>query len=767
MRTFFPLRRFKTLALAILAGSAGPNTAPTASNVVITGTIEVGQTLTVTYDYSDPEEGTESGTTFQWYRVDDMAGTNPVAISGATSSTYEVQLADLDYHLRVIVIPSDGALTGSPAASTPVPVVFTPLALTEAGFDLFWLDFSDVSKLFTDAAGTVPVTTTGDRVRSIRAKGDYSKLGVFSTAGAYPFWSGDGDVGFVVIAATDTSIHFNSATGNGVPLANGGTKLSRAIALRPSTTDSIRIGDNWEKAPPVSFQYYNVSNVLQAYAGEAGVYVTLPPEAKTTSDVVYRHELDVSVASTAASARVSLMKDGTKITPSGSVTGATISALGTDEDVYVGSGGAGGVFLGRMYQYVAFDGIVTGTLATQLDTWMANKSHDRVYAAPASAALWRLYVMSSGTNVTIHDVTFYDASGAEISRVGVTAAASSQFSGSYLPAYAVDADLASRWASNNDGVYPEWLSFTFPSPVTVDRVRVKSSTGAGDHPGSFRWEYSADGGTSWVVVGAVLEPLPSWASGEYRWYDFGAVSRPAPFSRMIAWYDPSDRLSLYQNTAGTTVVTANGQTVDRMEDRSRSGSHVTQQNTAVDATYVVSGSEKYLDTVNGADSNQGFQGAFTAINGLNSASMVVGFVLNEANNDTIMGVSNVANDGILLLHILSTGAPRLYVGGSIFDFSGATVTVGSKYVVAGVVDFNAVAGNEVRLWLNDVELTCVTATANTAFGSAANINVGRWGSTTGESDIHFYGGVITNHALSTVERETAQDWYAAKMGITL
>jgi hypothetical protein len=53
------------------------------------------------------------------------------------------------------------------------------------------------------------------------------------------------------------------------------------------------------------------------------------------------------------------------------------------------------------------------------------------------------------------------------------------------------------------------------------------------------------------------------------------------------WYDPSDLTTLFQDTAGTTPVTAPGQTVARVNDKSGRGNHATQSILASRPTYAV------------------------------------------------------------------------------------------------------------------------------------------------------------------------------------
>ncbi|MEO9501775.1 Calx-beta domain-containing protein [Nonlabens ulvanivorans] len=95
------------------------NELPEVSLVDFTGTLEVDETLTSSYTYTDGENDTESGTSYQWYRADDATGTNVMAISGATAATYLTTTADGNFYVAVGVTPraSSGASPGIEALS--------------------------------------------------------------------------------------------------------------------------------------------------------------------------------------------------------------------------------------------------------------------------------------------------------------------------------------------------------------------------------------------------------------------------------------------------------------------------------------------------------------------------------------------------------------------------------------------------------------------------------------------------------------------------
>lgn len=58
------------------------------------------------------------------------------------------------------------------------------------------------------------------------------------------------------------------------------------------------------------------------------------------------------------------------------------------------------------------------------------------------------------------------------------------------------------------------------------------------------------------------------------------------------WWDPSDMNTLFQDTAGTTPVTASGQKVARINDKSGNGYHLVQSNTSFQPTFQDDGNGK-------------------------------------------------------------------------------------------------------------------------------------------------------------------------------
>lgn len=139
---------------------------PAVTNVQITGDPIIGETLTVTYDYTGGRP--ESGTTFQWYRADDDEGTNVEAITGATSATYVVDEADHTKFLSCTVTPSDGVKIGTPVAAEYDGPVLTELESVFLGRAGFWADLTPGSgNAFTTYDGTTEATQPGDMIGRI------------------------------------------------------------------------------------------------------------------------------------------------------------------------------------------------------------------------------------------------------------------------------------------------------------------------------------------------------------------------------------------------------------------------------------------------------------------------------------------------------------------------------------------------------------------------------------------------------------------------
>ena len=107
--------------------TTAPN-APATGVPTITGTVEVGETLTADTSGIEDEDGLDNATfTYQWIRTD---GTADLDIDGATSATYTITATDVGHTITVRVSYTDDAgnvelLTSSATVAVPIEVAFT------------------------------------------------------------------------------------------------------------------------------------------------------------------------------------------------------------------------------------------------------------------------------------------------------------------------------------------------------------------------------------------------------------------------------------------------------------------------------------------------------------------------------------------------------------------------------------------------------------------------------------------------------------------
>ena len=112
--------------------------APTATGAAITGTPQVGETLTGSYTYSDVNGDIEGASTFKWYRAEDSAGGGKAPIAGAASKTYVLQPIDLEKYISFEVTPvaatgiAQGTAVESARTGAVVPAEAAPIATAPA-----------------------------------------------------------------------------------------------------------------------------------------------------------------------------------------------------------------------------------------------------------------------------------------------------------------------------------------------------------------------------------------------------------------------------------------------------------------------------------------------------------------------------------------------------------------------------------------------------------------------------------------------------------
>lgn len=157
----------------------------------------------------------------------------------------------------------------------------------------------------------------------------------------------------------------------------------------------------------------------------------------------------------------------------------------------------------------------------------------------ATHRYWRLKVSANGGGayVAINEIelrTAADGSGSNLSITGNgTATAQTEYSASYIAAYAFDANSANRWNSGNAAGLPQWVKWDFGAGNAQDinhlTIKNTSQEPTNCHVLTANLEYSDDdvAWTAWIPV--ISHPSTVSASGTYtRSLYTVAASMPTP-----------------------------------------------------------------------------------------------------------------------------------------------------------------------------------------------------------------------------------------------
>jgi hypothetical protein len=103
------------------------NSAPVASDVVMSGSLAVDQTVEGSHAYYDADGDEEGDSTYKWYLADDVLGTNKTEIAGETFQSYTLVGADVGKFIIFEVTPV--ALSGIIIGTAVQSAAFGPISL--------------------------------------------------------------------------------------------------------------------------------------------------------------------------------------------------------------------------------------------------------------------------------------------------------------------------------------------------------------------------------------------------------------------------------------------------------------------------------------------------------------------------------------------------------------------------------------------------------------------------------------------------------------
>ena len=239
-------------------------------------------------------------------------------------------------------------------------------------------------------------------------------------------------------------------------------------------------------------------------------------------------------------------------------------------------------------------------------------------------------------------------------------------------------------------------------------------------------------------------------------------------SEVGVWYDPSDFSTMFQDSAGTTPVTAIGDPVGKILDKSGNGKHASQATDASRPILRHDGTNYYLEFDGVDDSLATAAIDFTATDemsvfaGLRKANDVPGIVaeLSTNMNSNAGAFYFVVNDGFWDWSSKSRGD----ASESSSQMAYITETGPATAVIATTHD---ISGDLTTLRKNGVAAT--SATGNKGLGNFGNyaLYIGRRAGASVPLNGNIYSLTILGRTATAAEITAAESYAAGKCGVTL
>ena len=234
-----------------------------------------------------------------------------------------------------------------------------------------------------------------------------------------------------------------------------------------------------------------------------------------------------------------------------------------------------------------------------------------------------------------------------------------------------------------------------------------------------------------------------------------------------AWYDPSDLTTMFQDSAGTTPITADGQPVGLILDKSGNNNHASQATAAARPLYKTSGGLHWLQ-FDGVD--DGLATASIDFTVTPDISVFIGIrKLSDAIVGTVFGVGDVnVNNGCLYIRAPGDiGTPTYRIGMKGPAWAEANGGIATAPVTNVITDIAQCATPRQELRINAV--SSVVNTDNPAMPTFGNlpIYIAETGSGTQYSNSHIYSLIVLGRQATTQEITDTETWVADKTGVTL
>lgn len=253
---------------------------------------------------------------------------------------------------------------------------------------------------------------------------------------------------------------------------------------------------------------------------------------------------------------------------------------------------------------------------------------------------------------------------------------------------------------------------------------------------------------------------------------YGSGFRPANLFRRSeqgAWYDPSDITTLFQDSAGTTPVTASGQPVGRMLDKSGRGNHATQATAAARPTYTTGGGLAWL-AFDGVDDGMVTASITLAVDkvqvfaGARKTSDAATAVLVELSTSP----GSVAGSMSLIFPFNATDRVGGRSSGTAFALT-STASATLNAPVTAVLRLTAdIAADSLAVASNGVALASVATDQGTGNYTSNPLYIGRRAGTSNPFTGNLYGLIVRFGAnLDAPGISNTERWMAVKSGVTI
>ena len=223
----------------------------------------------------------------------------------------------------------------------------------------------------------------------------------------------------------------------------------------------------------------------------------------------------------------------------------------------------------------------------------------------------------------------------------------------------------------------------------------------------------------------------------------------------FAWYDPSDLTTLFQTNDTSTPVTADGQTVGRISDKSGNGHHLTQSTAGARPTYnKTSGGLSWLE-FDGIDdfvarATPTLSQPWEAVSGIRQLAWTSSCV--------IFGRGSALTDAGFLFQSGSSPSLALYDGNGDIN-----VINGGAAIDADVVAIERHNGAGSRLGFD----AGTYISGDSGNGSVDGLSIGAKEDGTVAANFRFYGRLVFDRLLTDTEIAQLRAYLAAKQGRVL